>query len=85
MSSEPLVDLMLARGRDVGEFGVGLVPMTYHEPDPQTFRHDFYYNTRENVLYKRTHTDDPNPFWKRASFPAPAPKPRPIPPMPVTP
>jgi hypothetical protein len=52
--TRPIVELLTRRGRDVGAFGVGSVPLLNRAPDPTTFRHWFYYNTRENVLYKKT-------------------------------
>ena len=44
-------------------FGNEFIPMQYYEPDPITFRDDFYYNTRSNVLYKKVNTST-IPFWK---------------------
>jgi hypothetical protein len=64
--SNPLTELLLTRGREVGVYGVGSVPMSYYPPDPSTSRHDYYYNTRENVLYKRVWADT-LPFWARIS------------------
>jgi len=29
------------------------VPIQFYEPDPNTFRSDYYYNARLNVLYKK--------------------------------
>ena len=80
MSDSPIYDLMIARGRPLGKFGVGLVPLFCSDPDPQTFRHQYYYNTRENVLYKKTQAENGVPFWKRISAPPAAPPPRAIPP-----
>jgi hypothetical protein len=80
--NQPIYELMVRRGREVGVFGVGLVPMQNADPDPSTFRHQYYYNTRENVLYKKTRGVNGVPFWKRISTPASAPPPRAIPPRP---
>lgn len=42
------------------------------EPDPITFRDEYYYNSVDNVLYKKisNHTDKMNisAYWKRASY-----------------
>jgi len=35
----------------------------HYEPDPETFRDQFYYNTRLNRLYKKLKTK-PKPVWK---------------------
>jgi hypothetical protein len=69
-----LLELSIARGRDFGEFGIGLVPMSSYEPDSQTSRHKYYYNTRENVLYMIVATTGV-PFWKRVSSFVPSPPP----------
>ena len=37
-------------------YGATLVEITPFEPDPLTYRNDYYYNASENVLYKRTIT-----------------------------
>ena len=52
--------------RFVELFGGEIVEMTFIEPDPQTFRGDFYYNTRFNQLFKKIKVGDA-PFWKRIS------------------
>ena len=39
--------------RFVELLGGDMVPMSNYEPDPQTFRGDYYYNTRYNKLYKK--------------------------------
>ena len=42
------------------------------EPDPITFRDEYYYNSVDNVLYKKisNNTDKANisAYWKRASY-----------------
>ena len=42
--------------------GGKLVEMVAYQPDPLTFRDEYYYNTMTNHLYKRY--NDP-PRWKR--------------------
>lgn len=32
-------------------FGGEIVPMLWHEPEPFSFRSDYYYNTQDNCLY----------------------------------
>jgi hypothetical protein len=39
--------------RTVELFDGKMVPTLNNEPDPDTFREDWYYNTRRNKLYKR--------------------------------
>lgn len=43
--------------------GAKLVELLAFEPDPSTFRDQFYYNTRLNQLFKRLSTS-PVPVWK---------------------
>lgn len=38
-------------------FGGSPVEILHYQPDPQTHRDDFYYNSRENMLYKKYQTD----------------------------
>lgn len=33
-----------------------MVPIQFYEPDATTFRSEYYYNARENVLYQRVAT-----------------------------
>lgn len=47
-------------------YGANLVPMQHYEPEAGSFRHDFYYNTRQNVLYRKLHADG-KVVWKRIS------------------
>jgi len=35
------------------------VDIQFWEPDPDTFRGDYYYNARLNVLYKKVRSSDP--------------------------
>ena len=43
--------------------GGKLVRQSYYEPDPITFRDQFYYNARHNRLFKKLNTK-PSPVWK---------------------
>ena len=45
--------------------GAKIVTQSYYEPDPVTFRDQFYYNTRLNRLFKKINTK-PTPVWKIA-------------------
>lgn len=40
------------------------VEQLFYEPDPKTFRDQFYYNTRLNKLFKKLQTK-PHPVWKQ--------------------
>lgn len=40
-----------------------LVPQSFYEPDPSTYRYQFYYNARLNRLFKKLSTT-PVPVWK---------------------
>ncbi len=33
--------------------GGAIIDYLNYEPDPITYRRDYYYNTRDNILYKR--------------------------------
>ena len=35
------------------------------EPNPNTYRYDYYYNSKENALYRRTPTINKLFVWKR--------------------
>jgi hypothetical protein len=51
----------LAGGREV--------PIQFYEPDPNTFRLNYYYNSRLNILYKKVRSSDavcPNSFYWKA-------------------
>ncbi|MHA2065094.1 MAG: hypothetical protein ACXABY_12025, partial [Candidatus Thorarchaeota archaeon] len=37
---------------------------SFYEPDPITFRDQFYYNARLNKLYKKINSQ-PSPVWKQ--------------------
>lgn len=52
--------------RFVELFGGEIVSFSITEPDPQTFRGAYYYNTRQNRLFKKV-TVGQAPFWKRIS------------------
>jgi len=43
--------------------GAKMVEESYYEPNPITFRDQFYYNTRINQLFKKIGST-PNPVWK---------------------
>lgn len=43
--------------------GGKMVQQIYYEPDPTTFRDQFYYNARLNLLFKKLNTK-PVPVWK---------------------
>ena len=43
--------------------GARFVEQVYYEPDPRTFRDQFYYNARQNRLFKKLNTK-PVPIWK---------------------
>ena len=59
----PLEDILAKRGRAsdfyghthnfIELFGGKPVLMSFYEPDPNTTRDSFYYNTRENQLFKK--------------------------------
>ena len=46
-------------------YGAELVPLQFHEPDPTTFRSEYYYNSRQNVLFRKLNTSDGRVVWKR--------------------
>ena len=56
---------------DVELNGGSYVEITSFEPDPATFRDDFYYNAVSNTLYKKIVVSQCNgitsAFWKQAS------------------
>lgn len=43
--------------------GGRFVPLMFYQPDPNTFRDEFYYNARLNRLFKKINSK-PNPVWK---------------------
>lgn len=50
--------------------GGKIISFSHYEPDPITFREEYYYNTTENILYKKvTTTKTPTiiAHWQRAS------------------
>lgn len=81
MASTFLTDLLSKRGPIDGQSetarltelaGGHIIEPTAFEPDPKTHRHDYYYNARQNVLYKRIITKKEgfqimNAHWKRIS------------------
>lgn len=48
--------------------GGEMVHFTAFEPDPNTHRGSFYYNSLENVLYKKINKCGNVFAWKRISF-----------------
>jgi hypothetical protein len=79
-----LEDLLARRGKpipgNIGHtLGVGLhggetIPKLPYEPDPATFRNQYYYNTTLNVLYLKVIVqEDPqigliSAYWKKVSL-----------------
>jgi len=49
-------------------FGANEVLVTFSEPDPATARSDWYYNSRENRLYKKL-TLGSRMVWKNVTTP----------------
>lgn len=52
--------------RFVELFGRESVPIQHYEPDARTFRHDFYYNSRTNQLFRRIKSGT-FPVWRPIS------------------
>lgn len=52
--------------RFIESLGGTYVINEFNEPDPITFRGDYYYNTRINQLFKKLVVGDVN-VWKRVS------------------
>jgi hypothetical protein len=54
-------------------FGGKAIQMMFHQPDPNTFRDEYYYNTRQNVLYRKVEapavgcTTGSSKVWKAIS------------------
>ena len=40
------------------------VELWFHEPDPTSFHDEYYYNSRENMLFKKLRTPDNRVVWK---------------------
>jgi hypothetical protein len=56
--------------RFVELFGGELAFVSNYEPDPQTFRAEYYYNSRINRLFKRIKIEGENVdmyYWKSAA------------------
>jgi len=59
----PLEDILVKRGRTgpflghthnfITLFNGKPVELSFYQPDPNTFRDDYYYNSRENQLFKK--------------------------------
>lgn len=45
-------------------FGGRPVTVIFYEPDPVSFHGDYYYNARENQLFKKLQTPDHRVVWK---------------------
>ena len=48
------------------------VPMVSHEPSADTFRSQYYYNTRQNMLFLKVQgtnpkTKQPSLYWKKVN------------------
>jgi hypothetical protein len=67
---DPATELFMRLGRDAGQGGVGIVHISAVEPDPNTFRHQYYYNARSNVLFMKICREDGFCFWKRINTPS---------------
>lgn len=39
--------------REVELYGAHIVDPLPYEPDPKTYRHSYYYNSKTNILYRR--------------------------------
>ncbi len=50
-------------------YGASMVPIMNYEPDAQTFRNEYYYNSRHNRLYKKLMRTGRQTqyFWKPVS------------------
>lgn len=48
-------------------FGGQPVSFSQYDPDPNTHRESFYYNTRENRLFKKVKASDGQYVWKDVS------------------
>jgi len=68
MFFDPLVEILRRVPREAGPGGIGVVGMSSIEPDPATFRHQYYYNTRMNQLFMKIHREDGFAFWKQISL-----------------
>ena len=73
--SNPLEDIFNKRGKKpfdgfchnfIEMLGAKLVEFSYYEPDANTFRGQYYYNTRENRIYKKIQAGTKK-VWKDAS------------------
>lgn len=69
-----LDDIIRNRGRStVGHnptrfielYGAEIVPIQFYAPDPVSFRSEYYYNSRQNVLFRKLNTSDGRIVWKR--------------------
>lgn len=45
-------------------FGGSPIEILHYQPDPNTHRSEFYYHSRENMLFKRYRSNDDRLVWK---------------------
>lgn len=45
-------------------FGGTLVEIIFYEPEPSSHHGEYYYNARENMLFKKIETPDNRVVWK---------------------
>ena len=45
--------------------GATVITPTPFEPDPNTYRQEYYYNSIENIMYKRARSSNQNYVWIR--------------------
>jgi len=72
-----LSEILSRRGRTTVGFnpnrfveleGADAVPVMNYEPDPVTFRSEYYYNSRQNALFRKLTTEECGEstlVWKR--------------------
>ena len=75
--ASPFFDDLNALDRAVGErrnnpqaielYGGKTVEMSHYEPDADTFRDEYYYNSRINRLFKKIYDNRGFYFWKPIS------------------
>ena len=52
----------------IERMGGKIIETAINEPDPNTCRNDYYYNSRINILYKKMkNNNDKNHYWKAVS------------------
>ena len=45
--------------------GASICEATQFEPDPNTYRHDYYFNTKDNALFRKLNLNGEKSVWKR--------------------